>query len=435
MQRPHALLVLALVASAGPITPAPAAEGKKYALLVGINEYAANNFENLKYAGNDAEELAKVLKAVGFSVRVLTSERGKKKAIDIPTRKNILKAFDQLRAKKTRDDTLLVGLAGHGVMLKVNGRDTSFFCPTDSDIEAPGTMIELTALVNDLNRCGARVKLLLVDACRNRVKVGRRNFNLDQKVLGNGVAVLFSCKGGECANETSLLGKGHGVFFHYVIEGLKGKARDRKGAISWLGLVDYVTEQVFDEAPKLLGKNAQQTPHYIANMEARPILVPAAPPRPFTPSRDQRLIKDGGKFFHPLTRNAADRKIKELTDKYKKEVVIETLAAVPADQSKKCAELGCERFFASYARQRCKGLKVAGVYIVICKDPGYVQVQTADTGHGAALTVGERDRVRDALLDEFREQEFNMGLLAGLAALEKVFKDRAAKKSDSKDEK
>src|SRR5262249_14559376 len=39
-------------------------------------------------------------------------------------------------------------------------------------------------------------------------------------------------------------------------------------------LVDYVTEMVSDEAPKLLGEDAQQTPHLIANLLGKsPVLV------------------------------------------------------------------------------------------------------------------------------------------------------------------
>src|SRR5262249_20881252 len=69
-------------------------------------------------------------------------------------------------------------------------------------------------------------------------------------------------------------GKGHGVFFHYVIEGFKGKAKNRSGSVSWNSLVDYVTEMVSDEAPKLLGEAARQPPHEIRNMLGKsPVLA------------------------------------------------------------------------------------------------------------------------------------------------------------------
>src|SRR5204863_512119 len=103
----------------------------------------------------------------------------------------------------------------------------------------------------------------------------------------------------------------------------------------------------------------------------------------------------------------------------------ETLAKVPADQEKKFKALGQHQFFAAYARDRCKELRLDGVYIVICKEPGHLQVHPAGAARGAALSGRECDTVRDALIEEFREQEFNLGLLAGLAALEKALKGKA----------
>ena len=92
------------------------------------------------------------------------------------------------------------------------------------------------------------MKLLLVDACRNDPQEGR-NIDLDTRAPAGAraSAALFSCKCGERAFETPKLGKGHGVFFYHVLQGLKGKAKNRKGEVTWSGLADYVTEKVSDE--------------------------------------------------------------------------------------------------------------------------------------------------------------------------------------------
>ena len=59
-------------------------------------------------------------------------------------------------------------------------------------------------------------------------------------------------------------GGGHGVFFHFVIEGLKGEAdSDRNGKISLFELVEYTQDKVPDfvshrrgqrQMPVLLGR-------------------------------------------------------------------------------------------------------------------------------------------------------------------------------------
>src|SRR5207248_1169244 len=110
------------------------------------------------------------------------------------------------------------------------------FCPVDAHFKeasystgkAPG-LILMPALMKDLADCGAGTKLILVDACRNELKAdtAARSFDSGELTLPKGMAAMFSCKPGEKAWETSKLGKkGHGVFFHYVIEGLKNEAKN-----------------------------------------------------------------------------------------------------------------------------------------------------------------------------------------------------------------
>src|SRR5262245_56259685 len=69
---------LVLIALLSESLPAQA-QGKKYALVVGVSEYDSSTFVNLKYTENDAEQLAAVLKKAGYDeVVVLTTARGKK---------------------------------------------------------------------------------------------------------------------------------------------------------------------------------------------------------------------------------------------------------------------------------------------------------------------------------------------------------------------
>src|SRR5262249_57767374 len=80
--------------------------------------------------------------------------------------------------------------------------------------------------------CGAGLKVLLVDACRNdpqsdnsraRAVVSLESVTRPTLVKPpGGVVAFFSCSPGEKAYEHAELK--HGVFFHYVIEGLRGAA-------------------------------------------------------------------------------------------------------------------------------------------------------------------------------------------------------------------
>jgi uncharacterized caspase-like protein len=80
-------------------------------------------------------------------------------------------------------------------------------------------------------------KILLVDACRDDPDVGRGARGIDADSAPSpprGVASLFSCSAGQRAFESDALK--HGVFFHYLLEGLRGSARDIDGEVTFESL-------------------------------------------------------------------------------------------------------------------------------------------------------------------------------------------------------
>jgi TPR repeat protein len=283
-------LLAALCLPAGGRLPAEAPAGKWYALLVGVQSYDHSKLPDLKYTENDIEELARLLgaKPAGFAtVTILTSSRGKARAGDRPTIKNLRAVLRELLARKTKHDSVLIALAGHGVQLtvpdprdKTKTRDEAFFCPADAQLGDRTTLIGLNKLFNDLDECGAGVKLLLVDACRNDPKLGR-NVDVDNVPRPpRGTAALFSCASGQQAFETAKLGKGHGVFFHFVLEGLRGRARNEDGEVTWDDLTAYVKRQVPRAVVKVIGDGAQQSPHLVANIVNSPVLLRSQGRRP-----------------------------------------------------------------------------------------------------------------------------------------------------------
>jgi len=102
------------------------------------------------------------------------------------------------------------------------------------------------------------------------------------------------------------VGGGHGVFFHQVIEGLRGAAADAEtGEVGWDDLVGYVRKRVNRPARQLDPEGARkvderfsgslQTPQEIRNLVARPILAHRVMPPLITNSLGMKfvLIKAG----------------------------------------------------------------------------------------------------------------------------------------------
>jgi hypothetical protein len=268
------------------IAPEARAEGKKLALLVGVDKYPeGSGFASLPYTERDVEQLAEVLLASGYRpehVRVLTLKRGNENPRFLPTARNARREFNLLAADRKPEDSLLVALSGHGITRKIKVRDAegreqsksvAYFCPIDADIEDADTLVSLDAFYQALEASEARVKVMFVDACRNdptEGKTGAIPFHIAPPPPS--VAALFACSNGEVAWDAGDLGGGHGVFFHYVIEGLKGAADsesgNRDGKITLAELTAYTQDKVPDyvsfrrgkrQMPLLLGTTGRIT--------------------------------------------------------------------------------------------------------------------------------------------------------------------------------
>lgn len=206
-----------------------AAEGKRYALIVGVRTYRAGQpLPDLPFTENDASELAKTLEAGGYQVTLMTQAVGRTEGKEVMTP---LSDFirDQLDAMLdnpflTDEDIVIVALAGHGVqyeLIEGDGDDAMktqkfYFCPSDAEITRLKTanditdrnrLLDLGELYDALNRCKAGGKLLLVDACRNDPTKPGVTRSLASATLPplppppGGTAAFFSCSAHQKAFE------------------------------------------------------------------------------------------------------------------------------------------------------------------------------------------------------------------------------------------
>jgi hypothetical protein len=259
--------VLALAALALTLLPTAGQEARpkprRFAVLTGVNRYEHADLKTLKYAENDVVALAKLLRENGYEVVLLTGPEGARDAKRQPTRVNIEARIKEVLRKCRRGDTVLLAFAGHG--LQFEGRKDAFFCPSDARPfkDETDTLVSLAKVYAEMKKSFAAVKLLFVDACRDDPKAargGRSGVDGDSAPRPpSGVGALFSCSAGQRAYEDD--GLKHGVFFHFVLQGLKGKAKDPDdGDVTFEGLATYVKKQVTRDVPKRIGGGARQAP-------------------------------------------------------------------------------------------------------------------------------------------------------------------------------
>ena len=240
--------------------------GDKYALLVGVRKYDPNELRGLPYSEPDVVELSGVLKAEGYkpgNVVLMTQTAGADDTRFLPLAANVRKELKLLLDEMDEDDSVLIALAGHGVQFQ--GENESYFCPADARLADKLTLIPLSEIYKALENSRAGLKVLLVDACRNdpqsqnsrdREVVKLESVTRPQRTPPGGVVAFFSCSEGEKAFEHAELK--HGVFFHFVIEALKGAAvGPDQNDVLVPDLVKYVTRQVKDFVREKYGVKQQ----------------------------------------------------------------------------------------------------------------------------------------------------------------------------------
>jgi TPR repeat protein len=234
------------------------ADGKRYAVVVGVQKYDDPAFTAPEFTERDATELAGALTTTGYEVALLTDTKGGTDKSLEPTRANIEKALKTALGKCKRDDLVLVAFAGHGT--RADTKSAGYLCPRDAKPLPDGTasLIAVDGLCTDLSKSEAGAAVLLVDACR-MAPAGDQPGGID----GSGLKVpervfaLFSCSPGERALEHKDIR--HGVFFNQVLAGLKGAAADGDDAITVAALANYLRAEVPKQASKLV-KDAKQSP-------------------------------------------------------------------------------------------------------------------------------------------------------------------------------
>ncbi|MFT5443976.1 MAG: TPR repeat protein [Myxococcota bacterium] len=126
--------------------------GNYYALVIGNNDYG--KLPKLETAIEDATAVGQVLdQRYGFKVTNLINAN----------RYEILSALNELRAKLTEDDNLLIYYAGHGELDKVNMR--GHWLPVDAEPGSSANWISNIALTDILNTMNARHVMVVADSC------------------------------------------------------------------------------------------------------------------------------------------------------------------------------------------------------------------------------------------------------------------------------
>ena len=172
------LVVLALLVD-------PAAAEARVALVIGNSSYKATT--SLDNPVNDAELVATTLARQGFDLTEHVNA-------DLKQMKRALQAFSVKVRRAGRDAVFVVFYAGHGVQV----RGLNYLIPVDAEIDTEEGVdveaIRADSVVELVANAGARLNIVIPDACRNNPFRGFRSpgRGLAQIEAPTGTLVAFS---------------------------------------------------------------------------------------------------------------------------------------------------------------------------------------------------------------------------------------------------
>jgi hypothetical protein len=246
--------------------------GKKYALIVGISKFAnhAGGLSDLKYADADAQAITRFLQTPAGgrfpadNILLLTNEQA--------TLASMQKAMKSFIIQPGPDDLMLIFIATHGSPDPF-AQQNLYFLTYDTNVDR---MADTAFAMKDFkrmleNNVRARRMVLFVDTCHSAGLTGSRGESsrgLENNLISlyaekllyqeEGKAIITSSDVNESSQESPRWGGGHGVFTHFLLEGMSGMADSNVDLVVTVGeLFRYVRQRVrldteYQQNPRML---------------------------------------------------------------------------------------------------------------------------------------------------------------------------------------
>jgi uncharacterized membrane protein YgcG len=122
------------------------------------------------------------------------------------------------------------------------------------------------------------------------------------------------------------------------------------------------------------------------------------------------FVRDEAGFFSPAALARAEEQIREIHRASNQDVLIETVAALSAEQEKERKYQGTTQFFSQWAKERVAAAECDGIYILICREPQFIQVNAGSEAE-KAFPSAVRAELRRTLSRQFDKKHNDDGLL------------------------
>jgi hypothetical protein len=149
-------------------------------------------------------------------------------------------------------------------------------------------------------------------------------------------------------------------------------------------------------------------------LDTRTVKDIRAPETTVKPAGRAVVVKDEAKFFGDKAVEKATEEVHELYRKYARDLLVETFKTPPPDELEKFKAMDAQekaKFFRGWAEERARAEGLVGVYVLITREPGHLEVIVSSR----ARRVFDDDFVKKLvkeLLARFKAKEYDEGLAA-----------------------
>jgi hypothetical protein len=294
-------------------------KGDLFAVVVGISKYSNPNVNPLKLAAKDAESFAKFVREQAefykkVHLTVICDEQA--------TREKVESCLLYELGAASEKDSVILYFSGHGAIDPIRPGEF-YFLTYDANPDRPAATAVLMDAPRLLGGLKARLKLVILDACHAgafaNTQVRTRDTGEPLKRLlkqfqeSTGQAILSASQPNQFALELSNLP--NGVFTHFLLEGLRGKAdKHNEGVVTVQQAYDYAFEKTKTatggaQTPQLSGQLTGPFPVSFIRPQGGVLELVTDPPEVNVYAKDSS--KSGFRFLNK-TDNSGLLVIKEL---------------------------------------------------------------------------------------------------------------------------
>jgi hypothetical protein len=235
--------------------------GQRWAVIIGVSSYEDSRIPSLRYATRDAQVFHDWLispsggRYAPSKVKLLLNKEA--------TNERIKDALFNWLKQAIEEDVVVIYFAGHGSPESPDAPQNLYLLPYNAKYDNIAvTGFPMWDIETALKRfIKAKRVVIIADACHaagvgeafdvalraNRgLKINQINAGLQNLTdIGEGVCVISASRDNEFSQEGREWGGGHGVFSHFLIEGLRGAADfDKSNSVSIGEITVYVSQQV-----------------------------------------------------------------------------------------------------------------------------------------------------------------------------------------------